>query len=166
MIKKTERQCLAFVINVVKQEGNKDTIVDIDTNSIHTKYYTLSNDFSLDLSSSRETLIRRLKNNHNVIPANEPTIAKDTIKEKQQRFKLGKTSLSFGSDVMNFSNFDEDIIRLIYSEMKPKFRQMLFSFKEYMDDNDKFIAVLYSGGKDSTCRVLELLNKVILFWLL
>ena len=157
--KKTERQRLAFVINVVKQEGNKDTITDIDTNSIHTKYYTLSDDFSLDLSSSRETLIRRLKNNHNVIPANEPAIAKDTIKEKQQRFKLGKTSLSFGSDVMNFSNFDEDIIRLIYSEMKPKFRQMLFSFKEYTDDNDKFIAVLYSGGKDSTCRVLELLNK-------
>lgn len=157
--KKTERQRLAFVINVVKQEGNKDTITDIDTNSIHTKYYTLSDDFSLDLSSSRETLIRRLKNNHNVIPANEPAIAKDTIKEKQQQFKLGKTSLSFDSDGVNFSNFDEDLIRLIYSEMKPKFRQMMFSFKDYMDNNDNFVAVLYSGGKDSTCRVLELLNK-------
>lgn len=153
--KKTERQRLAFAINVVKQEGKKDIIDDIDINSICTKYYILSDEFGLDLSNSRrETLIRRLKNRRNVISTNT-----EEIKEKQQLFKLGKTSLGFDFDGMNFSNLDEDLIRLIYSEMKPKFRQMMFSFKEYTDSNDKFIAVLYSGGKDSTCRVLELLNK-------
>lgn len=156
--KKTERQRLAFAINVVKQEGKKYTVTDIDVHSIRTKHYTLSDDFGLDLSNSRrETLIsRRLRNRHNVISAD---LKKEEIEEKQQQFKLGKSSLGFDSYGVNFSNFDKDLIRLIYSEMKPKFRQMLFSFKDYMDSDDKFIAVLYSGGKDSTCRVLELLNK-------
>jgi len=161
--RKTGQQRLAFVINVVKQEGKKDTINDIDIHSICTKYYTLSDDFNLDVSSAvrRETLIGRLKNRHNVISTDEEDkyIEKEEIKEKQQQFKLGKTSLSFDSYGVNYSTLDEDLIKLIYSEMKPKFREMVFSFKDYMDNNDKFIAVLYSGGKDSTCRVLELLNK-------
>lgn len=159
---KKTRQHLAFAINVVKQEGKKDTITDIDTHSICTKYYTLSDDFNLDLYSiRRETLARRLRNHHNVISTNEEDkyLEKEEIKEKQQQFKLGKTSLSFDSYGVNYSNLDEDLIRLIYSEMKPKFREMVFSFKDYMDSNEKFVAVLYSGGKDSTCRVLELLNK-------
>lgn len=161
--KKTGQQRLAFSINVVKEEGEKDTITDIDINSICTKYYTLSDNFGLDLSNTkRETLIRRLRNRRNINSVStdeeDTYLKKEEIEEKQQ-FKLGKTSLSFDSDGMNYSNLDEDLIRLIYSEMKSKFRQMVFSFKDYMDYNDKFVAVLYSGGKDSTCRVLELLNK-------
>jgi hypothetical protein len=159
--KTTGRQRLVFVINTVKQQGKNDTITDIDINSICTKYYTLSDDFGLDLSNSgRETLIRRLKNHRNTFSSNEKAvdIEKAEINENQQ-FKLGKTSLGFDSDGLNFSIFDDDLIRLIYSELKPKFRQMLFSFENYIDDNEKFIAVLYSGGKDSTCRVMELLNK-------
>ena len=94
--KKTEQQHLAFVINVVKQDGKKDTVADIDINSIRTKYYTLSDDFGLDLSGSRrETLIRRrLRNRHNVISTDveDTDLKKEEIKEKQQQFKLGKTS--------------------------------------------------------------------------
>ena len=166
--KKTEQQYLGFVINVVKQEGKNDTISDIDINSIRTKYYTLTDDFGLDLdiySTRRINLTERCRRNrHNVISAEAKSeeyvkIEKAGDDEKQE-FKLGRSSLSFDySDGADFTNIDDDLIRLIYSEMKPKFGQMLISFKNYIDDSDKFVAVLYSGGKDSTCRVLELLNE-------
>lgn len=154
--KKDEYQQLAFAINVVKQEGKNDTINEIDINSIHTKYYTLSDDFGLnfDISDAESKNLNRRR----VCLVDEEELKKEKAEEKQV-FKLGNSSLSFDSDGVNFSNLDEDLIRLIYSEMKPRFKNMLNTFKNYIDDDEKFIAVLYSGGKDSTCRVLELLNE-------
>lgn len=170
--KKTGEQHLAFAINVVKQEGMNNTITDIDIKSIHTKYYTLSDDLglNLDISSARSInylAIRRRNRRNNLISAeaeDEKDVAIVAMKEpeidEKQEFKLGKVSLSFDySDGTDFTSFDDDLIRWIYSEMRPKFRHMIRTFKNYIDDSDKFVAILYSGGKDSTCRVLELLNE-------
>lgn len=154
--KKDEHQQLAFAINVVKQEGKNDTINDIDIKSIHTKYYTLNDDFGLEFDIS--DVERKNLNRRHTSLIDDEDLEKENVEEKQV-FKLGNSSLSFDSDGVNYSNFDEDLIRLIYSEMKPKFRNMVNSFKNYIDDDENFIAVLYSGGKDSTCRVLELLNE-------
>ena len=159
---KTEERRLAFVVNVVKQEGINDTVTDIDISSIRTKYYTLSNNFGLDLGifdSGHKILNRRYRNRVKGMIIDEEEEV-DIKKEEKQEFKLGKSSLSFDySCGVNFSHFDQELISLIYSEMKPKFRQMANTFKDYSDDNEKFVAVLFSGGKDSTCRVMELLDK-------
>ena len=75
-------------------------------------------------------------------------------------FKTGQLSLDFDYVGCDYSNFYTEIINIIYSDLKHYFMELCDTLPSYeRTKNTKVVGLLYSGGKDSTCRLLELLEK-------
>ena len=74
-------------------------------------------------------------------------------------FKTGYLSLDFDHVGCDYSNSYPELINIIYSNLKHHFIDLYSKLPSYDDTNDKVVGLLYSGGKDSTCRLLELLER-------
>ena len=75
-------------------------------------------------------------------------------------FKTGYLSLDFDHVGCDYSNFYSEIINVIYSNLKHYFMNLCDTLPSYeRTKNTKVVGLLFSGGKDSTCRLLELLEQ-------
>lgn len=81
--------------------------------------------------------------------------------DKYTYFKTGRLSLDYDNNGCNYSRFYTETINVIYSSLKQYFMNLCTKLPSYDDSNTsaKVVGLLYSGGKDSTCRLLELLEK-------
>ena len=75
-------------------------------------------------------------------------------------FKTGYLSLDFDHIGCDYSMCYTELINIIYSNLKEYFMNLSVKLPLYDDTNNtKVVGLLYSGGKDSTCRLLELLER-------
>ena len=74
-------------------------------------------------------------------------------------FKTGQKSLDYDNLECDYSCFYPETINIIYSYIKQYFMDLMCHLPSYNNTNTKFVGLLYSGGKDSTCRLLELLEQ-------
>jgi len=82
--------------------------------------------------------------------------------DKYTYFKTGRLSLDYDNNrYSNYSRFYTETIDVMYSSLKQYFMNLCAKLPSYDDSNTntKVVGLLYSGGKDSTCRLLELLEK-------
>ena len=91
----------------------------------------------------------------------DPTYNEKDKSDNETFFKTGYLSLDFDHIRCDYSICYTELINVIYSNLKEYFMNLSVKLPLYEDDtnNTKVVGLLYSGGKDSTCRLLELLER-------
>ena len=152
---------LLFDINMVKSEPNKK-IKDLDSLKTVNKLFKFGN---LNDICIKHFSKRKLDPKYNEIHKNLRLGFNRDEKNKSDNetfFKTEYLSLDFDHVGCDYSNFYTEIINVIYSNLKHYFMNLcdtLPSYEYRKDKDTKVVGLLYSGGKDSTCRLLELLEQ-------
>lgn len=150
---------LLFDINMAKSEPNKN-IEDLDSLKTINKLFKIGNlnDIWINRFSKYKfdpkynEIHKKLTLDFNHDEKNKSN--NETI------FKTGYLSLDFDHVGCDYSNFYTEIINIIYSNLKHLFMKLCNTLPSYeYTKNTKVVGLLFSGGKDSTCRLLELLEK-------
>lgn len=135
---------LLFDVNMIKSKPGK-ILKEYDSLETVNKLFKIGNFNDIHIEHFREHKYGLMS--EKVKPINE------TI------FKTGRTSLEYDNIGCNYSYFYSETINVIYSYIKQYFMDLSCHLPSYNDTNTKFVGLLYSGGKDSTCRLLELLEQ-------
>ena len=150
---------LLFDINMVKSEPNKK-IKDLDSLKTINKLFKFGNlnDICIKRFSKRK-LDPKYNEIHKKLRLGFSRDEKNKS-DNETFFKTGYLSLDFDHVGCDYSNFYSEIINVIYSNLKHYFMNLCDTLPSYeRTKNTKVVGLLFSGGKDSTCRLLELLEQ-------
>ena len=137
---------LLFDVNMVKSEPRK---ILKEINSLKTVNKLFKFDDLNDICIKRFTECEL-----------DPKYIEKRKSNNETCFNTGYLSLDFDHVGCDYSNYYTEIINIIYSNLKHYFMNLCDTLPSYeRTKNTKVVGLLYSGGKDSTCRLLELLEK-------
>ena len=150
---------LLFDINMVKSEPNKK-IKDLDSLKTINKLFKLGNLNDICIKRfSKHKLDPKYTEIHKKLRLGFSRDEKNKS-DNETFFKTGYLSLDFDHVGCDYSNFYSEIINVIYSNLKHYFMNLCDTLPSYeCTKNTKVVGLLFSGGKDSTCRLLELLEQ-------
>ena len=150
---------LLFDINMVKSEPNKN-IKDLDSLKTVNKLFKLGNLNDICIKRfSKHKLDPKYTEIHKKLRLGFSRDEKNKS-DNETFFKTGYLSLDFDHVGCDYSNFYSEIINVIYSNLKRWFMKLCDTLPSYeRTKNTKVVGLLFSGGKDSTCRLLELLEQ-------
>lgn len=146
-------------------------IVDMElqpevANTLKHVYFTIDNANTQSAHISREYILDKDKEEKITIAGPCASSVKDELTDKpidalQFHFKRSTVSSNL---LINDNN--RSLMAVIYTMLKPFFDDLLYNLPSFCDHpseesytkiDDNVVGLLYSGGKDSTCRLLELL---------
>lgn len=151
---------LLFDINMIKSEPNK-YLKELDSLETVNKLFKFGNLNNIRIIPFKRNKLNPLHNN----TCESRSLSKlvferdEKIVPNEDAFKTGYLSLDYDNIGSNYSEFYSETINIIYSNIKRQFMYLCQDLPTYDDTNTKVIGLLYSGGKDSTCRLLELLEQ-------
>ena len=150
---------LLFDINMVKSEPNKH-FKDLDSLKTINKLFKLGNLNDICIKRfSKNKLDPKYNKIHKKLRLGFSRDEKNKS-DNETFFKTGYLSLDFDHVGCDYSNFYTEIINVIYSNLKQWFMKLCNTLPSYeCTKNTKVVGLLFSGGKDSTCRLLELLEQ-------
>lgn len=136
---------LLFDVNMIKSKPGK-ILKELDSLETVNKLFRIGNFNDIHIEHFRDRKYS-LMSDKKAKPINETV------------FKTGQESLDYDNLGCNYSHFYPETINVIYSYIKQYFMDLSCCLPSYRDTNTKVVGLLYSGGKDSTCRLLELLEQ-------
>lgn len=158
---KTSAKCpeLLFNINMIKTKPNEN-LKELDSLETVNKLFEFGNlnDICIKLFSKR-IFDPKYKTSREEWGLHSKCDEKNKSDNKTF-FKTGQLSLDYDHVGCDYTSFYTEIINVIYSYLKRYFMDLCGTFPSYgRTKNTKIVGLLYSGGKDSTCRLLELLEQ-------
>jgi len=149
---------LLFTINMIKSKPNK-VLKELDSLETVNKLFKFGNlnDIRI-IHLSKRTLDPMNIGNYKELRLRSEHDEK-TKPNNCTFFKTGQLSLDYDNIGCDYSNFYPATINIIYSNLKRYFMDLCNTLPLYDYSNAKVVGLLYSGGKDSTCRLLELLEQ-------
>ena len=158
---KTSAKCpeLLFNINMIKTKPNEN-LKELDSLETVNKLFEFGNlnDICIKRFSKRK-LDPKYNEIHKKLRLGFSRDEKNKS-DNETFFKTGYLSLDFDHVGCDYSNFYSEIINVIYSNLKHYFMNLCDTLPSYeRTKNTKVVGLLFSGGKDSTCRLLELLEQ-------
>ena len=155
---KTSAKCpeLLFNINMIKTKPNEN-LKELDSLETVNKLFKFGNLNDICIKRFRKYILDPNYNEKLRLCSSRDEKSKS---DNKTFFKTGQLSLDFDHVGCDYSNFYTEIINVIYSNLKHYFMNLCDTLPSYKHTkNTKVVGLLYSGGKDSTCRLLELLEQ-------
>ena len=155
---KTSAKCpeLLFNINMIKTKPNEN-LKELDSLETVNKLFEFGNLNDICIKRFRKYILDPNYNEKLRLGFNRDEKNKS---DNKTFFKTGQLSLDYDHVGCDYTSFYTEIINIIYSELKHYFMNLCDTLPSYeRTKNTKVVGLMYSGGKDSTCRLLELLEQ-------